>query len=91
MTFMNIISPSISLLGRYALVANFVFLLALFYGRNIKYKKLFIYTMLLVNFISFSANFMVVRGPLASSLSKVEILTLPTILLIDATTEAGRK
>lgn len=91
MIFINLISSSLDLINRYALLANFAFLLALFYSKNIKYRKTFIYLMLAVNFLSFSTSFMVVRTPLVNSLSKIEFLTLPTIFFIDTTSEIGIK
>ena len=91
MSFINIISSSLELLVRYALLAHIAFLLVLFFAENIKYRRFFILLMFIVNFSSFYFDINILSKALISSLYKIEYLTFPTIFLIDATTASGIK
>lgn len=91
MSVINIISSSPDLLPRYGMLGSLALLITLFYVKKIRYRKFFIYLILIVNFLGFSVSIMGLREPLGTSVFKVEYLTLPTIFFIDATTEAGDK
>lgn len=91
MIVINLISSASDLLVRYGLLANLIFLIVIFYGKNIKQKRLFVFLVLLINFLNFAISITSMSMTLITSLYKPEYLTLVNMFFIDATTTAGTK